>query len=157
MARRLLNGLTALSLLLCVAAVYSWGRSYFPHDCVVYHVDGKVGFIFNDWGESRTDRTPRHTLMFLRPDVRSHVTLLGAEYMAGAWRSVPAGRFVVVAVPHVLVVVLTAAGPLWWLARARRQRRRNRDGLCRACGYDIRATPGRCPECGETASITAKQ
>ena len=41
-------------------------------------------------------------------------------------------------------------GPLLsvlWLVRLRASRRRNRL-LCAACGYDLRATPAKCPECG---------
>ena len=43
-----------------------------------------------------------------------------------------------------LLSVMTSIG---LVARAVRLRRRV-PGLCRCCGYDLRATPGRCPECG---------
>jgi hypothetical protein len=54
--------------------------------------------------------------------------------------------------PYWLACLLTALWPVWrtgQLARAAWLRRReSRKTLCRRCGYDLRATPGRCPECG---------
>ena len=59
-------------------------------------------------------------------------------------------------VPHWLPAALLIALPGARLARSlRRRRNRRRAGLCRRCGYDLRATPDRCPECGAAATPTA--
>ena len=54
-----------------------------------------------------------------------------------------------VMVPHVYPIVLFAILPLAWLPGVtRRGRRHRRAGLCSECGYDLRASAERCPECG---------
>jgi hypothetical protein len=47
-----------------------------------------------------------------------------------------------------LVVAMTALAPAWLAFRWAR-RRTVRPGCCDQCGYDLRATPDRCPECGK--------
>src|SRR5262249_43956953 len=51
-------------------------------------------------------------------------------------------------VPHWFLALLFAVLPAVRLRAMLRDRRVNRDGLCPVCGYDLRATPERCPECG---------
>jgi hypothetical protein len=46
-------------------------------------------------------------------------------------------------------ILLPTGRMVWWLdGYSRRKAGARRKGLCSACGYDLRATPDRCPECG---------
>ncbi len=51
-------------------------------------------------------------------------------------------------VPFAVLPGLAAAG---WAAR----RRRRRLGRCLGCGYDLRRSPERCPECGVAVAVPA--
>ena len=53
-----------------------------------------------------------------------------------------------VRVPFWCLFLLLALAPAWRLQQFRRARACGRTGLCVKCGYDLRASPQRCPECG---------
>ena len=68
-----------------------------------------------------------------------------------------------VAFPRATLIVLAslfwAPWLLWTIRRLQRNNHRRRQlehGLCTQCGYDLRATPSQCPECGAIAPVKAK-
>jgi hypothetical protein len=64
---------------------------------------------------------------------------IGAEYKG--WRFM-------LNVPQWFVLLVAMPLPVRWLWRHRTRRKALREGRCLCCGFDLRATPDRCPECG---------
>jgi hypothetical protein len=58
----------------------------------------------------------------------------------------------VVEIPSGTLFLLSSVLPLVWITirykRWRRLKSTCRSDICQNCGYDLRATPERCPECG---------
>ena len=179
MRRRLFTLCSALSLLLCVAVCGLWVRSYQVGDWVgrdewmmqagFSSALGRLSYQRVHWPSPDSPnhdndvgagwchvRTVKRILRaevtagdsvldrWLRSEV--DVGLAGVRVLGG---HVGDARLWTVAVPHWMAAV--AALPLpgaWLFARLRRRRR----GLCPTCGYDLPASPQRCPECGEATA-----
>ena len=55
-----------------------------------------------------------------------------------------------------LLVVFGVLPAIEWSVFSRKRRRRA-SGACVHCGYDLRATPGRCPECGAVGPLNLQR
>jgi hypothetical protein len=68
------------------------------------------------------------------------------------WHSSIVGRVTVshwmLCVPYWVFVLVTTVLPLTAARSYLLRWRQSRNGLCAVCGYDLRATPDHCPECG---------
>jgi hypothetical protein len=86
------------------------------------------------------------------PPVRSFWNRLGFHhYPSGTSASFLNEDYDIIAFPAWLPVTVFALPPAAYVRRLvtrAKARCRQRKNLCPACGYDLRATPDRCPECG---------
>jgi len=170
--RFILNVLTALSLALGVAAGVFWVRSDQTWEWVSYEGEGgrqytamsRLGAVVFDvtdgWLAGDGPRVRSRSDPILDRDQPPpnvwHWHGLGVGrtaydigYASTGWTG--RARSTSLTVPYWMLLPLTLALPAIWLVRRVLRRRRRGPGLCRACGYDLRATPDRCPECGEVS------
>jgi hypothetical protein len=87
----------------------------------------------------------------------------GARHLAGFWFHEEQSRYVYpdgassgtsryVVVPWWFLCLASGVCPAWWVLRRCKTRSARRRGACHVCGYDLRASPERCPECGTPAA-----
>lgn len=182
MQRSFFNLPTAFSLVLCIAASAMWFRSYIQLDDIsfagpwhTHNFSSVRGRLFFQWGWS-THENDQNAVSgeyarggFFWDTASSGATLV-VEPMSRGWRlggfdyfSWQANRVNAAGQPtvgeHVVIVpwwFLTGAFVILhirWVIQTRRRVWRARVGRCLSCGYDLRATPDRCPECGTAYSI----
>jgi len=174
--RILLNAATVLSLVLGMAVAVLWMRSYAVIDNLHgVRVRRPANTIEQSFFEFISDRGD---LVWFRRVSGGQAGRLAPEASGWGWQRSrrPPGASVdfvsrlrefrweswssgsqwtrVVSVPHWLLMVAAALLPVGrLLLRNRRLGRGKRAGRCHVCGYDLRATPDRCPECGAVPRI----
>lgn len=184
-ARHILNGLTVLSMLLCVAMCVLWVRSYwredqvamflltkripttpppatesvswFPHEYqkgISTRAGSGVGISYLSLGSNEGSGLSTYCRWSVHKDVLAHAwyyQTLAADKMArmrwdhetDTWHCAVLFRDWFAA--SLLAVLPLFRVGLWNIAR---HRKRANSGCCVSCGYDLRASPDLCPECG---------
>ena len=173
LVRRLFTLGSAVSLLLCVAVCVLWVRSHAVADVWLRQTADVEHEIRSDRGQLAYRR--RSDMPFTEdeswrweaagPARGSHWAERlgfgsdrGTDFLSPAGVAPEGGSFSPLEapfsewwVPHWFLAAVAAAVPLVTGARTWRRTLR-RAGLCPVCGYDLRASPERCPECGAAAS-----
>jgi len=183
MKRRLFNLLAGVSLLMCVAMIGLWvssrraqydaywspvqdsGTTIKSYDFTIHSTRGRVGFYFSSGVvpanrmlifRSNMANAPRffcRTLPFDEVLVYSAPNFyLWDRFGIGVTRIPPIGAWGFELSDWILVAAF-ALITCWAWRKNVILRRRERIGFCPTCGYDLRATPERCPECGSTPTM----
>ena len=142
MIRKTLTILSLIGLLLSVAVwgVSYWYTGYYGPKCIAATEYGGVRFIYKFQADDREGiwfmQGYKNLGTRWKPAIETHPT--NVTIILPFW------------IPTlILALAFSATRPI----HNRRRRKRKKLGLCAKCGYDLRASKERCPECGGTIKM----
>jgi hypothetical protein len=151
---RLTTLVHVLLLLACAAVIFFWTRSDLRYEQMVIPAGPRAWLLILQHGIFQfgqgTARAPAHF---------EWLNLSYAQFFGNDYPENPAWFFYFthnrtgwcIGIPLWFCAVI----PAIFLAISLRRHKKPLPGHCRACGYDLRATPNRCPECGTPAPFPA--
>ncbi len=160
------NTLTTLSLIGLLLSVGLWGVSYWK----VGYYSSEVGILFRLGaivGPCKADQVAlviwltrvqtapldmRQTdnFEFVTENNRNKWLVGGYNGLRTTWLPSLGSPGKSLYLPLWMPTLLFGLWPAWLLLPLHRRRKRKKLGLCVKCGYDLRASKERCPECGTT-------
>jgi hypothetical protein len=172
--RRIFNRLVALSLFLLLASSVFWILSIFRADILTISIDGRSSWVLAQAGSELLfgySGRDIHGSPSFQHDVTSNdgigviiwACIIGDRQSTG-WGSDKFGYVELAGAmpgeqinwafwwPYWVVIAVTSVLPAVWLFGWWKRRKPRALEHCANCGYDLRATPDRCPECGAIPS-----
>ncbi len=151
MRRLLFTALSALSFVVSVAAMALWVRSFWNsgrvefmyrnEKCTAWIVRGKVGVDNSPFVADETTNRAREMWIMTHAADEQGLYADPPTRVPAAWSHSSSALLPV-------LVLMTATLPIRQLRQWQILRHRSGQVLCSRCGYDLRASPARCPECG---------
>lgn len=137
---------------------------HFAFGCIRYERDLMCGlqgdeFIFaqpqstNGWVITRATIGPGWLMPSFRAGVHfDAIGIVWGKQASGNPATKSSSLVVIRVVPLWLIALVLGLPAMVVVGQRRARRRRSQHGRCPTCGYDLRATPQRCPECGTIPS-----
>ena len=163
MMRRFFTLLATLSLVMCVATCAMWVRSYWVADVALmpkaewwrrYTIDSDLGLVIVSTEILRPPSDPPYWHRYpLDESITKRLRALRAGEIPWTGFAVHsngvAGQMEMFSAPYWFFVLLMACLPAVWAYQRWAIGNRRAVAICPYCGYDLRAMPDRCPECGK--------
>ena len=164
---RIFSIIALVMLIMAVVVLWLWPRSYLTYDVLGREAYSGIGtelisvrgcIIFRHWNTYKKSPPPQEFGFSATSAASEYGTLMAEEFDIHQWSGWLARRGFIttlsspynqlVMFPHWAVSGILFIPAVVWFARLRRRRWLGSNNKCIACGYDLRASLVRCPECG---------